>query len=88
MTFCMQGNGCIRNNAIRSCFLLRGDMNCDGTVDFDDISPFVTALVSRDVYEARDPDCHWLNGDLNGDGDVDLDDINPFVQCLVLGGCP
>jgi hypothetical protein len=65
----------------------RGDLNCDGVVNFDDISPFVTALVSQTTYEARYPGCPWLNGDINGDGAVDFDDISPFVGCLVAGGC-
>ena len=67
---------------------LKGDMNCDGAVDFDDVNPFVMALVSQATYEARYPGCPWLNGDINGDGAVDFDDISPFVACLVGGGCP
>jgi YD repeat-containing protein len=67
---------------------LPGDMNCDGAVNFDDINPFVTALIGQEVYENRYPDCRWLNGDCNHDGTVDFDDINPFVKCLVAGGCP
>jgi hypothetical protein len=66
----------------------RGDLNCDGAVDFDDINPFVTALVSRANYEAAFPNCRWLNGDIDGNGTVDFDDINPFVACLVQNGCP
>ena len=66
----------------------RGDLNCDGRVDFDDINPFVTALVSATAYQAQYPDCRWLNGDLDGSGAVDFNDINPFVECLVNGGCP
>jgi hypothetical protein len=68
--------------------LIRGDMDCDGGVDFDDINPFVSALVSRAGYEATYPWCNWLNGDCNHDGTVDFDDINPFVRCLVAGQCP
>jgi len=64
------------------------DLNCDGVVNFDDINPFVTALVSQATYEARYPGCPWLNADTNGDGSVDFDDINPFVRCLVSSGCP
>jgi hypothetical protein len=66
----------------------RGDLNCDGGVDFDDINSFVQALVSRSGYEARYPGCRWLNGDIDGDGDVNFDDIGPFVKCLVQNGCP
>jgi hypothetical protein len=65
----------------------RGDMNCDGYVDFDDINPFVSALVGRAGYEAQLPNCSWLNGDIDLNGAVDFDDINPFVSCLVAGGC-
>ena len=65
-----------------------GDMNCDGVVDFDDISPFVTALVGQAAYKARYPTCRWLNADCNHDGLVDFDDINPFVKCLINQGCP
>jgi hypothetical protein len=64
-----------------------GDMNCDGRVDFDDINPFVAALVGRAGYEAAYPWCDWLNGDIDGNQAVDFDDINPFVACLVSGGC-
>jgi hypothetical protein len=67
---------------------LKGDMNCDGAVDFDDISPFVMALVSQALYEAEYPNCCWLSGDIDGDGEVNFDDINPLVMCLVHSGCP
>ncbi len=59
-----------------------GDLDCDGDVDFDDISPFVLALSGQAGYEAQFPDCHWLNADCDEDGDVDFDDISPFVAIL------
>ncbi len=62
---------------------LPGDANCDGAVDFDDINPFVAALVSREGYESLYPECTWFDGDCNDDGTVDFDDINPFVTLLV-----
>jgi hypothetical protein len=62
---------------------IRGDLNCDGAVNFDDINPFVTALISQAAYEAGYPGCDWLNADCNADGAVDFDDINPFVALLV-----
>ncbi len=65
----------------------RGDVNCDGAANFNDINPFVMALVGRSGYEARYPDCRWLHADVNGDGYVDFGDINPFVACLA-SGCP
>lgn len=64
-----------------------GDMNCDGSVDFDDIDPFVTALISRPDYEAAYPACFHHHGDINNDGSVDFDDIDGFVECLINGGC-
>ncbi len=64
----------------------RGDTNCDGAVDFDDINPFVAALVDEDGYYANYPDCAYENADCNADGGVDFDDINPFVALLVQGG--
>lgn len=59
-----------------------GDMDCDGDVDFDDISPFVVALGGEAAYAAQYPDCVWLNGDIDGNGTVDFDDISPFVALL------
>jgi hypothetical protein len=68
--------------------LLRGDMNCDGSVDFNDIDPFITALISRDDYESEYPDCNWLNGDIDESGSTDFNDIDGFVECLINGACP
>lgn len=59
-----------------------GDLNCDGVVDFDDISPFVLALSDPAGYTAAYPNCNVLNGDCNGDGFVDFNDINSFVTLL------
>ena len=67
--------------------VVRGDMNCDGNIDFNDIDPFVTALVSRDDYESQYTDCKWSNGDINQDASVDFNDIDGFVDCLINGGC-
>ena len=57
-------------------------MNCDGTVNFSDINPFVTALTSRAAFQAQHPACAWITGDINGDGTVDFVDINSFVALL------
>jgi hypothetical protein len=59
-----------------------GDLNCSGTVDFDDINPFVLALADPDGYPVQFPDCNIMNGDCNRDGLVDFDDIDPFVALL------
>ncbi len=59
-----------------------GDMDCDGDIDFDDISPFVAAIgADPDTWEAQ-YNCIWLNGDIDNDGDVDFDDISPFVALI------
>lgn len=60
----------------------RGDLNCDGKVDFDDIDPFVLALAGQYVYSTQYPNCRWLNADINEDGTVNFDDIDPFVALL------
>ena len=59
-----------------------GDLNCDGTVDFGDINPFVQALSDPTGYQQQHPDCNIQNGDINADGRVDFADINPFVALL------
>ncbi|MEW6250668.1 MAG: hypothetical protein AB1716_08460 [Planctomycetota bacterium] len=64
----------------------RGDCNCDGRVDFDDINPFVTALTSMWLWQMLYPGCPVANPDLNRDGVVDFEDINVFVECLSAGG--
>lgn len=66
---------------------LRGDMTCNGMVDFDDIDPFVTALISRDEYESQYPDYNWLNDDIDENEAVEFDDIDGFVACVIEGGC-
>jgi hypothetical protein len=59
-----------------------GDLDCDGDVDFDDISPFVLALSGYEGYHGAYPTCYWLNADCNSDGTVDFGDINAFVALL------
>jgi hypothetical protein len=59
-----------------------GDVNCDGTVDFGDINPFVMTLTDPALYGQSYPDCRILNGDINADGSVNFADINPFVGLL------
>ncbi len=70
-----------------------GDLNCDGTVDFGDINPFIMFLSNYSVWRNTYPDCPPENGDINCDGtsgQSSFGDINPFValmsQCNM--GCP
>jgi hypothetical protein len=60
----------------------RGDLNCDGVVNYDDIDRFVLALSDPAGYAAGYPDRRRLNGDCNCDGFVDFDDISAFVAIL------
>lgn len=66
--------------------LMKGDMDCDGDVDFDDIDDFVLGLNNPAGYEAIFGVPPSLKGDTDGDGDQDFDDINGFVGILQPGG--
>jgi len=59
--------------------VLAGDANCDGTVDFLDINPFVAVLTDPGGM----PGCGIMNADINQDGAVDFADINPFVDLML-----
>jgi len=52
---------------------LRGDVNCDGEVNFLDITPFI-ALLSSGEFKAE--------ADVNQSGEVDFLDIVPFIAIL------
>ncbi len=60
----------------------KGDLTCDGAVNFIDINPFVQALSDPAGYAVAHPWCDINNGDINGDGRVDFTDINAFVAKL------
>ncbi|MCB9864346.1 MAG: hypothetical protein H6820_13400 [Phycisphaerales bacterium] len=59
------------------------DMNCDGEVTFDDVAPFVLALLDPDGYSTIYPCCDIANGDVNGDTRIDGLDVGPFIQLLL-----
>ena len=59
-----------------------GDVNCDGSVNFADINPFVLLLSNPSAWQDAYPGCPLLNGDINTDGSVNFSDINPFVHLL------
>jgi hypothetical protein len=72
-----------------------GDMNCDGTIDFGDINPFVKYLSQNQNWRLEYPCCDPENGDINCDGiygQSSFGDINPFVklitQCANGCACP
>jgi len=62
--------------------ICRGDLNCDGKIDFGDINPFVLRLSNPAGYFSLYPNCPDGNGDINASGVVGFDDINPFVRLL------
>ncbi len=57
-------------------------MDCDGDVDFDDITGFVLGLTDPQAYENLLGVPATLKGDTDGDGDLDFDDIDDFVAIL------
>ena len=65
---------------------VRGDLNCDGSVDYADIDAFVLAIGGQAAYLAQYSACHWRNADCDLDGDVDYADIDSFVAVLGAGG--
>jgi len=65
-----------------SCPFLRGDLNCDGKINFFDIDPFVLALTNPGKYAQKFPNCDRLLADINGDGKLNNFDIDPFVELL------
>lgn len=68
---------------------LPGDVNCDGPIDFGDISPFVDAIQCSDepdpaaCWAAQHSDCPYSNADVNQDGEVSHADVNVFVKLLL-----
>ena len=52
---------------------LFGDINCDGSADLLDVSPFIKLLIGGEFMEAADFD---------GDGQITLLDVDPFVEAL------
>ncbi len=70
---------------------VRGDSDCNGSVNFNDIDCFVAALVADTAWATcgHAPGCEYVaTNDINTDGFVNFNDIGPFVQCLVAGACP
>jgi hypothetical protein len=64
--------------------ILYGDMNCDSTVNFADINPFVQYLADTAGWQAAHPGCPLEIGDINQDGTYpSFADINPFVALIV-----
>ncbi len=58
---------------------LAGDVNCDVKVDLDDVSPFVTALLTPALFT----ECNLNAADMNGDTLVDSLDVAGFIEALL-----
>lgn len=67
------------------CQSLKGDMNCDHSVDFDDINCFVAALAGCDIYVKECVNCDCEHADIDCNGYVSFNDIDPFVELLIAG---
>lgn len=80
-------NGAALNTVYVRQLSARGDLNCDGSVDFRDINPLVLALSNPWGYWEQYPLCDIMNADMNCDGAPGFGDINPFVACLSSGDC-
>jgi hypothetical protein len=72
-----------------------GDLNCDGSINFGDINPFVQFVSNFAAWKSAHPTCEETNGDINCDGTYgqsSFGDINPFVAVIVTCGqgcaCP
>jgi len=69
-------------------FILIGDMDFNGQVDFDDIDAFVLGLNRPDLFESVFGAPPLPNGDSDGNGRLDFDDIPGFVSLLTFSGQP
>ncbi len=65
----------------------KGDANCDATIDFFDIDPFLLALFDPIAYAAANCSGSVCAADVDCSGLVDFFDIDPFLACL-FGTCP
>ncbi|MCB9855175.1 MAG: hypothetical protein H6818_05760 [Phycisphaerales bacterium] len=60
-----------------------GDMDCSGSVDADDVAPFIQTLLDPDAYDLAFPNCDKNMADMNQDALRDGDDIAAFVAAVL-----
>ncbi len=60
-----------------------GDLNCDGSVNAADITPFVLALLDADAFASQYPGCDRQNADVDENGTINGRDIASLVQQLI-----
>lgn len=68
--------------SVRPSLVTPGDLNCDCTVDENDVGAFVLALIDPAAYQVAYPWCNRIRGDINGDAIVDGDDVQDFLELL------
>ncbi|MCG8406304.1 MAG: hypothetical protein MI923_13990 [Phycisphaerales bacterium] len=59
-----------------------GDMDCSGEIDGNDVSDFITAVLTSDSSDEPAGCCNVLTADMNQDQEVDGLDISSFVDEL------
>lgn len=62
---------------------LKGDMDCNGMVEEEDIGPFVEALIDPALHAANQPGCPIEHADMNCDRKVDGLDVQGMVERLL-----
>lgn len=63
--------------------VVTGDLNWDGNIDFNDIDPFILALVDPEGYKAEFGYDAIFAGDVNRDEALDFNDIDGFIELLI-----
>jgi hypothetical protein len=60
----------------------RGDVNCDGLINFFDIDPFLLALFDLPTYQTTYCGGDICAADIDCSGAIDFFDIDPMLGCL------
>ncbi|HKQ48133.1 MAG TPA: hypothetical protein VJZ71_08705 [Phycisphaerae bacterium] len=63
--------------------VLRGDMDCNGLLEIEDVEPFVLALINAPAYMAAYATCDIRRADMNCDRKEDGLDVQGFTDALV-----
>jgi hypothetical protein len=62
-------------------YVLCGDVNCDGTVDIDDVMYLI-----HYIFTGGPEPCPYESGDVTCDGFVDIDDVMYIIDYIFTGG--
>ena len=74
--------GVLTLQAVPGC--QRGDVNCDTSVNLNDVTPFIDALLDPTSL----PAAAYTAVDINRDGLLNGADTMGFVECVLSAGCP